>query len=102
MIEGVNNRIERDELAELNPDDATAMEISEGELVEVVTPLTKFAARATLNESVPRGVVSCTSLFGQLASDLQTNAMPDPMSFAPKLDITVARLEKTTPNLFYR
>ena len=89
-----NNGIVRDEQAELNPQDAAALGIEERDTVEVVTAGGRFPMRASIKEAVPSGVVASTSLFGQLAVDLQASDDPDPMTAVPHLNIIPARVEK--------
>jgi hypothetical protein len=48
-----------------------------------------------LDESIPPGVISVTTLFGQMAVDLQSSKEKDPMSRAPSLEILPARIVKT-------
>ena len=91
---GGSNRIVREEQVELNPADAAAWEIADGDPVEVQTPRGRLAGQARLNAALPAGSVAATILFGQLAVDLQNSAEPDPMSKTPGLDILPARVVK--------
>ncbi len=86
------NRIVREELVELNPTDAAAWAIREGDPVEVQTRQGRLAGVARLDSALPAGAVAATTLFGQLAVDLQNSAEPDPMSKTPGLDILPARV----------
>ena len=94
IVKGRANQIKRDEMAELNSTDAAALGISNGDIIEIVTAQGRFAARASLSETTPPGVVAFTTLFGQLAVDLQASKDPDPMLFAPRLSVISARVEK--------
>jgi hypothetical protein len=49
---------------------------------------------ARLDQSIPPGVISVTTLFGQLAVDLQASEEKDPMSRAPGLEVLPARISK--------
>jgi hypothetical protein len=49
---------------------------------------------ARLDQSIPPGVISVTTLFGQLAVDLQASEERDPMSRAPGLEVLPARISK--------
>jgi hypothetical protein len=49
---------------------------------------------AALDDSVPRGAVAVTTLFGQLVTDLQASEDAEAMSRVPGLDILPARLVK--------
>ena len=94
IVKGRRNSIQRDELVELNPADAAAWSIEEGGKVEIEMTFGKLAGLARINESVPVGVVAATSLFGQLAIDLQESDETEPASKVPGLDIRRARLVK--------
>ncbi|MCH7620861.1 MAG: molybdopterin-dependent oxidoreductase, partial [Chloroflexi bacterium] len=91
------NRIVREELVQLNPADAAAEDISAGDTVEVATPRGRLVGVAALDESIPRGMVATTFLFGQLAVELQTSQEMNPMSRVPGLDILPARLTRVKP-----
>ena len=95
VVKGRLNRVERDELVELSPEDADTLGIGEGDLVEVRTPLQVFRGKASVREGALKGIVSSTSLFGQLAIELQASEDPDPMSKVPGLTITPAAVAKT-------
>ena len=90
------NRINRDELVELNPEDAGGLGIEEGDPVEIRTPHRRFQGKAAIREGTQRGIVSSTGLFGQLAVELEASEEPDPMSRVPGLVITPAAVVKST------
>ncbi len=94
VVKGRRNQIIREDWVELNPEDASAWSIAQGDPVEVLTQGHRWAARARLVESLPSGVVATTNLFGQLAVDLQASEEMDPASKVPGLDITGARVIK--------
>ena len=94
IIQGRRNSIQRDEIVELNPVDAASMSIEEGANVVVEMSIGSLVGLATINEAVPVGVVASTSLFGQLAIDLQISDEMEPASRVPGLDIRPARLSK--------
>ena len=88
------NRIVRDESVELNPTDAPAWGIEEGDSVEISTRRGRLVGQARLDDTLPPGVVAFTGLFGQLAVDLQASEDMDPMAKVPGLDIAPARVIK--------
>jgi predicted molibdopterin-dependent oxidoreductase YjgC len=94
VIRGRRNHIVRDEWVELNPADAAGWEIEEGDNLEVHTRGRLLKGRAWLTESVPAGVVAATTLFSQLAVDLQASEELDPASKVAGLDICQARVVK--------
>ena len=88
------NRIVRDEWVQMNPADAVAWSIAEGDAVEVSTQRSHLSGIAKPDASVPPGVVSVTTLFGQMAVELQASEAADPMSRTPTLDIAPATVTK--------
>ena len=94
VIKDHKNRIEREELIELHREDAQALGIDEGDLVEVHANGQVLQGRAVFRHGIQRGVISTTLLFGQLMVDLEASKEPDPMSKVPGLVITQARLTK--------
>ena len=78
----------------MNPVDAASMSIEEGANVVVEMSIGSLVGLATINEAVPVGVVASTSLFGQLAIDLQISDEMEPASRVPGLDVRPARLSK--------
>ena len=94
VIKGKRNQIVSEVWLELNPADAAAQEIQEGDEVELVTNGHRLAGRARMLDSVPPGVIASTSLFGQLALDLQASEAMDPASRVPGLDLIPAKISK--------
>ena len=94
IVKGKRNRIEREEWVELNPQDAAAWGIAEGDKVAVETAEGRLPGVARFADSIPLGVVASTALFGQLAIEMQASDRPDPAARLPGLDIQPARLLK--------
>ena len=90
-----HNEINREEVVEINAADAQTFGVADGDLLDVVTPLSRVRGRARVNGILP-GVVAVTTLFGELATDLQTSEAPDPALRVPGLDVVPARLEKAS------
>ena len=90
------NRVAREEIVELNGDDAASWAISEGETVRVETPGAVIDGTALLNPRLPSGLIAVTDLFGQLAVSLENSSEPDPMAKAPGLDVVPARVVKVS------
>ena len=86
------NSIAREEVVELNSDDAASWSISEGESVRVETPGVVLDGTAQFNPLLPRGLVAVTGLFGQLAVELENSEEPDPMAKVPGLDMVPANV----------
>ena len=96
VVKGRLNSIERDELLELSPEDAGSLGIEEGDPVEVVTPCRRLQAKATVVEGSPKGIVSSTFLFGQLAVELEASEEPDAYSKVPGLMVTPVKVAKVS------
>jgi len=93
---GINNYIKREEHIEIHPVDARLIGVQEGDAIRVLFHESILTGKAFLSESQHKGVVSCTSLFGQLMVEL--NESPDPyvMARVPKLITMPASVEKVT------
>ena len=97
VVKGRVNEIRRDELVELNPEDAGDLGIEDGDPVEVRTPRLRFVGKASIREGAQKGVVASTGLFGQLAVELQASEEHDPMSRVPGLVTVPAMAAKSEP-----
>ena len=91
---GKRNQILREEWVEINPADAAETGVSEGDKVAVETPEGILPGVAQFNLSLPRGVVGCTGLFGQLAIEMEASQKPNPAPLLPGLEVRPARLVK--------
>ncbi|MXZ91991.1 MAG: molybdopterin-dependent oxidoreductase [Chloroflexi bacterium] len=87
------NRIVRDELVQLNPTDAAAWKIADGEPVALSTAVNRITGVAALDEAIPPGMVAITTLFGELAIELQTSEDINPMARVPGLVVEPCRVE---------
>ena len=92
-VVGKRNRVEREERFMLNPADAAAAKLSEGDGAAVTT--SDGAERrgvVALSDAVPAGVVSLTTLFGELAVEVDSSDRPDPMNHIARLNAVPARI----------
>ena len=90
---GKRNIIRLDQIIVLHEDDARSLGLIEGDWVEVVSPTDKI--RGVVNIGGPHaGLVSTTSLFGEVALRLDNSTDPDPILKVPGLPLTPARVEK--------
>ena len=81
------NRIVRDELVQLNPANAVEWGIADGDPVAVETPRHRLTGVASIDTRIPIGIVATTTLFGQLAIELQMSEDINPMARVPGLDV---------------
>ncbi len=89
---GALNRIVRDEQVRLNPADAAAWGIADGEPVAVTTAGGRITGVAAPDATLPLGVVGVTTLFGQLAVELQMSEDINPMAGVPGLYVEPCRV----------
>jgi predicted molibdopterin-dependent oxidoreductase YjgC len=90
QIDG-RNAIRRDETIQINPEDASELGIQSGDWVEAMSDRGRAAGIAELT-GPQRGLVSITTLFGDLATALAQSDEPDPMLNAPTLPLLPVRL----------
>ena len=94
VLVGQKNRIQSEETLCIHPSDASALDVAEGDVVEVVSARESILARASLTEQNLPGTVSVTYLFGNLMTQLESSEDPDAMSHVPGLPLTPVRLAK--------
>ena len=92
VVRGKRNRIKREEWVDVNPDDAASLDLTEGDKVAVRTMDGQLPGVARFDPALPRGMVASTSLFGQLAIDMEASEEFDPAPMLPGLEIRPARL----------
>ena len=90
QIDG-RNAIRRDETIQIHPEDATELGIQSGDWIEAMSDRGRAAGIADLT-GPQRGLVSITTLFGDLATALAQSDEPDPMLNAPTLPLIPVRL----------
>ena len=80
------NAIRREDALELHPEDAAAMGVAPGDVIDVAA--NGHRIRGLVRTTGPlRGVVSATVLFGELATALDQSADDDPMLRVPGLHV---------------
>ncbi len=103
MRQGQMNYLDRVEEVQIHRQDARALSISRGDSVEVRdgNGSTLASGVAVLNSPQP-GLVSVTTLFGEVASDMQDSDNPDPSPRIPGLPLTPVRLVKASERVTAR
>ena len=92
-VAGKRNRIEREERFVLNPADAAAAKLGEGDAASVTTADgTERRGVVALSDAVPAGVVSLTTLFGELAVEVDASDRPDSMNHIARLNAVPVRI----------
>ena len=87
------NTVVRDEIMELHPEDARELGVAESDWIEAMSPQGRIGGMARLS-GPQRGLVSTTTLFGQLITELERSESPDPMLKVPPLPLLPVRIEK--------
>lgn len=88
------NRISPEALAEINQDDAKALNLADGDYVNIVSRRGSLKVKALISDSTDRGVAFMPFHFYESAVNLLTNAALDPTSKIPELKICAVRIEK--------
>jgi len=81
-------------LVEINPVDASALGIAEGEMIKVVSRRGEVVAKAKVTEATPTGVVSMDFHFAKSPANLLTNPALDPVAKTPEFKVAAVRVEK--------
>ena len=92
-LDNGRNRTQRDEVVEVHEQDASSLGVSEGDVVDVVGKRDRVRGVARFTSPHP-GLVSVTSLFGDLVVRLDASSDPDPMFRVPGLPLEPVRLER--------
>ena len=87
------NLISRGDIIEVHPQDAAALGIGEGDWVEVSTAEGVLGGSAALSGAQP-GLLSVTTLFGQMITGVERSRAPDPMLKLPALPLLPASIAK--------
>jgi predicted molibdopterin-dependent oxidoreductase YjgC len=82
------------ELVEINPNDAAALGIADGQTVRVISRRGKVTAQAKLTEVSPPGVVAMTFHFAESPTNVLTNPALDPVAKIPETKVCAVRVEK--------
>ena len=88
--------IVRDEVIEIHEADAGSMGVAEGDWARVVSARDSMQGVVRLTSPLP-GMVSTTSLFGQMITDLDRSREPAPMLGIDGLPLVPVRVEKIEP-----
>ena len=88
------NEVYPEALVEINPQDAEALGVREGEFVEVTSRRGKIKAKAQVTEKSGKGVVFMSFHFHEAAANLLTNAALDPVSKIPEFKVCAVKIKK--------
>ncbi|OFW58628.1 MAG: formate dehydrogenase subunit alpha [Actinobacteria bacterium RBG_16_64_13] len=82
------------EQTEINPSDASAIGVSEGERMRVSSRRGSVTTRARLTDRVPPGILFMTFHYRETAANELTNSAFDPTSKTAEFKVSAVRIEK--------
>ncbi len=82
------------ELVQINPKDASALGIADGDEVKVTSRRGQVVAKAKVTEVSPVGVIAMTFHFAESPTNQLTNPALDPVAKIPELKVCAVRVEK--------
>ncbi len=83
-----------EELVEMNPVDAAALEIEDGETVNVISRRGSVTARTRISKISPPGVVSMTFHYSETRTNVLTHAALDPVAKIPEFKVCAVKVER--------
>jgi formate dehydrogenase alpha subunit len=83
-------------LVEINPEDAQALGITDGDMVKASSRRGEIKAKARVTEVSPPGVVFMTFHFAESPANVLTNPASDPVAKIPEYKVCAVRVEKTS------
>lgn len=81
-------------LVDINPEDASALGIADGEAVKVISRRGEVVAKAKVTGVSPAGVVAMNFHFAESPANVLTNPALDPVAKIPELKVCAVRIEK--------
>jgi len=81
-------------MVEINPEDASALGITDGETVKVISRRGEIVAKARVTEVSPVGVVSMNFHFAESPANVLTNPALDPVAKIPEYKVCAVRVER--------
>jgi predicted molibdopterin-dependent oxidoreductase YjgC len=91
------NVLRSEELVEMNPVDAKALGLADGQRVKVVSRRGEVTAKLKITPVSPPGVISMTFHFAESPTNILTNPAVDPVAKIPELKVCAVRVEKVLP-----
>jgi formate dehydrogenase (NADP+) alpha subunit len=88
------NTLYGNEIIEINPNDASILEISNGDIVQVTSRRGEVKAQVRVTESTPKGLVAMTFHFAESHTNVLTNPEVDTVSGTPELKFCAVKIAK--------
>jgi formate dehydrogenase alpha subunit len=92
-VDGLN-KLRAEELVEINPADATALGVTDGETVSVASRRGQVSARAWVTDVTPPGVVTMSFHFAESPTNRLTNPALDPVAKIPEFKVCAVKVAK--------
>ncbi len=92
-VKGLNALLS-EEFVEINPADASALGIADGEMVKIISRRGETRAKSKVTEASPAGVVSMDFHFWESPANILTNPALDPVAKIPEYKVCAVRVEK--------
>jgi len=92
-VKGLNEFM-GEELVEINPEDASALGIADGDRVKVASRRGEVVAKAKVTDVSPPGVVFMTFHFAESSGNVLTNPVLDPVAKIPEYKVCAVKVEK--------
>lgn len=92
-VDGIN-ALRGEEQVEINPVDAAALEVEEGETVRVISRRGTVRAKTKISRMTPPGVVSMTFHYAETRTNMLTNKALDPVAKIPELKVCAVKIER--------
>jgi len=90
------NTLRPEELVEISPADASALNIDDGEMIKVISRRGEVTAKAKVTEVSSPGVISMTFHFAESPTNAITSRALDPVAKIPELKVCAVRIEKAS------
>jgi len=88
------NELMGQEQVEMNPEDANALSIEDGDIVRVISRRGEVKVKAKLTDKSAKGSVFMTFHFAETPTNQLTNPALDPIAKIPELKVCAVRVEK--------
>jgi predicted molibdopterin-dependent oxidoreductase YjgC len=89
------NQLRSQELVEINPADASSLDIADGDAVKVSSRRGEVVATAKVTEASPQGVVSMDFHFAESPTNVLTNPVIDPVAKIPEFKVCAVSVVKS-------
>lgn len=90
------NEIEPEGFVEINPTDASSLQISNGEMVKVISRRGEITIKVKITEKSPPGALYMTFHFAENSANLLTSPALDPVSKTPEFKVCAVKIEKVS------